>query len=159
MKHGKHLRKKENRAGRSVWHRCLAVLLSAAMLAGVMIPSAAGAGLGANVEFSAKIVKDTGDTAEAIQSVDSGDSFFLALDYKFSSSPDGVSYGGAAIAIQLPEYVKVDLAGSVVTSDFKQPEVAEVTPARRPGHPAGDHSLPGPHRPGTGRHYLSEMLF
>ena len=127
MKHGKHLRKKENRAGRSVWHRCLAVLLSAAMLAGVMIPSAAGAGLGANVEFSAKIVKDTGDTAEAIQSVDSGDSFFLALDYKFSSSPDGVSYGGAAIAIQLPEYVKVDLAGSVVTSDFKQPEVAEVT--------------------------------
>ena len=56
MKHGKHLRKKENRAGRSVWHRCLAVLLSAAMLAGVMIPSAAGAGLGANVEFSAKIV-------------------------------------------------------------------------------------------------------
>ena len=38
MKHGKHLRKKENRAGRSVWHRCLAVLLSAAMLAGVMIP-------------------------------------------------------------------------------------------------------------------------
>lgn len=46
MKHGKHLRKKENRAGRSVWHRCLAVLLSAAMLAGVMIPSAAGAGLG-----------------------------------------------------------------------------------------------------------------
>ena len=35
MKHGKHLRKKENRAGRSVWHRCLAVLLSAAMLAGV----------------------------------------------------------------------------------------------------------------------------
>ena len=71
MKHGKHLRKKENRAGRSVWHRCLAVLLSAAMLAGVMIPSAAGAGLGANVEFSAKIVKDTGDTAEAIQSVDS----------------------------------------------------------------------------------------
>ena len=127
MKHGKHLRKKENRVGRSVWHRCLAVLLSAAMLAGVMIPSAAGAGLGANVEFSAKIVKDTGDTAEAIQSVDSGDSFFLALDYKFSSSPDGVSYGGAAIAIQLPEYVKVDLAGSVVTSDFKQPEVAEVT--------------------------------
>ena len=101
MKHGKHLRKKENRAGRSVWHRCLAVLLSAAMLAGVMIPSAAGAGLGANVEFSAKIVKDTGDTAEAIQSVDSGDSFFLALDYKFSSSPDGVSYGGAAIAIQI----------------------------------------------------------
>lgn len=127
MKHGKHLRKKENRAGRSVWHRCLAVLLSAAMLAGVMMPSAAGAGLGANVEFSAKIVKDTGDTAETIQSVDSGDSFFLALDYKFSSSPDGVSYGGAAIAIQLPEYVKVDSTGSVVTSDFKQPEVAEVT--------------------------------
>ncbi len=126
MKHGKHLRKKESRISRSVWRRCLAVLLSVAMLAGVMIPTAAGAGLGANVGFSATIVKDTGDAAQTIESVDSGDSFFLALNYKFSSSPDGISYGGAAIAIQLPEYVKVDLDGSVVTKDFKQPEITDV---------------------------------
>lgn len=127
MKHGKHLRVKENPANWSLWHRCLAVLLSVVMLAGVMIPSAAGAGLGANVDFSAKIVKDTGDNSQVIDSVDSGDSFFLALDYKFSSSPDGVSYGSANVEIQLPAYVHVDLAGSVVTTEFKQPTVSELT--------------------------------
>ncbi len=127
MKHGKHLRVKEYPGSRSLWHRCLAVLLSVVMLAGVMIPTAAGAGLGANVEFSAKIVKDTGDTSQVIDSVDSGDSFFLALDYKFSSSPDGVSYGSANVVIQLPSYVRVDLAGSVVTAEFKDPVVSDLS--------------------------------
>ena len=157
MKHGKHSRVKGAPWEPVPLAPVLAVLCCYA--AGVMIPTAAGAGLGANVEFSAKIVKDTGDTSQVIDSVDSGDSFFLALDYKFSSSPDGVSYGSANVAIQLPSYVRVDLAGSVVTAEFKDPVVSDLS------LPSGEViqrvtiPLPGPHRSGKSRNHLSEMLF
>lgn len=105
---------------RSLFQRLLSIVLGVAMLLPTMgLEHVFAQTLAPNIELSASIVQNKGDT-QTVSEVESGESFFLAIRYTFSSSQEDVTYENAKISIPLPDYVKYET--TELTSEFVSAE-------------------------------------
>lgn len=98
------------------WIKRIAASLFAALLMLSSVDSSAfqiKANASTNVTFTATALEEI-DQSGSVQltKVQSGQPFFLAVKYTFSSPGDGYSYAGGTLQIQLPEKAEVDEAAT-----------------------------------------------
>ncbi len=96
--------------------RVFAVLFAGALMLGSVDSSAFqvnAEGAVTNVTFTATAMEEINQSGEtALTTVKSGQPFFLAVKYTFSSPGDGYSYAGGTLQIQLPDKAVIDEAAT-----------------------------------------------
>lgn len=102
----------------------LVVVMLMTTIANASTVNAVGDSAIANITFASKIVKDVG-SSNVQTSIDTGDSFFLAINYSVHSGGDNVRYRNCVITIQVPENVEFDGLAKIdgASNTFNKAEV------------------------------------
>ena len=102
----------------------LVVVMLMTTIANASTVNAVGDSAIANITFASKIVKDVG-SSNVQSSIDTGDSFFLAINYSVHSGGDNVRYRNCVITIQVPENVEFDGLAKIdgASNTFNKAEV------------------------------------